>query len=249
MKKIFIPGLVLAAIVLAGCGLQTTTKPAEQTPTNQTNQTTLANPASVNCEQKGGTLEIITDLDGSQSGICKFPDGTQCEEWAFFRNECLPGLITASSTTATSTTADWLSYVNQAYGLEFKYPKDWPKPEVSAGVYAGGYLPERSDWHIDLGPIFKDVCEGEDCYGLYFDKFPARNYANTLKALKSDELIFGITEETINGNDVIIFSETGIGENISALIFGANKMIKLQDRSFPSQAGKFKQILSTVKLK
>jgi len=48
----------------------------------------MANPASVNCIDKGGTLEIITATDGSQFGMCKFSDGSQCEEWAFFRGEC-----------------------------------------------------------------------------------------------------------------------------------------------------------------
>lgn len=52
----------------------------------------LANPASVNCQQKGGTVEIVTDADGGQSGLCKFPDGSQCEEWALYRNECLAGV-------------------------------------------------------------------------------------------------------------------------------------------------------------
>jgi hypothetical protein len=48
----------------------------------------MANPASVYCEQNSGTLEIITDTSGAQSGICHLPDGTSCEEWAYFRKEC-----------------------------------------------------------------------------------------------------------------------------------------------------------------
>lgn len=54
--------------------------------------TQMANPASVNCIQKGGKLEVVTEADGNQSGICKFGDNTQCEEWAFYRGEC-PNLI------------------------------------------------------------------------------------------------------------------------------------------------------------
>lgn len=56
----------------------------------------LANPASVNCKNKGGVSEIITAADGSQSGVCKFPDGTKCDEWALFRNECQAGVIDKS---------------------------------------------------------------------------------------------------------------------------------------------------------
>jgi len=47
-----------------------------------------ANPASVYCEQNGNTLEIRTAADGSQSGICIFPNGNICEEWAYYRGEC-----------------------------------------------------------------------------------------------------------------------------------------------------------------
>jgi putative hemolysin len=48
----------------------------------------LANPASMYCETQGYTLEIRTDEEGNQYGVCVFPDGSECEEWAFFRGEC-----------------------------------------------------------------------------------------------------------------------------------------------------------------
>jgi putative hemolysin len=50
----------------------------------------LPNPASVYCEQNGNKLEIRTAADGSQYGICIFPDGSTCDEWAYFRGECGP---------------------------------------------------------------------------------------------------------------------------------------------------------------
>jgi uncharacterized protein len=50
----------------------------------------LANPASVNCEKKGGRLEIRTEPAG-QYGVCVFADGSRCEEWALFRGKCRPG--------------------------------------------------------------------------------------------------------------------------------------------------------------
>ncbi|HRE28110.1 MAG TPA: DUF333 domain-containing protein [Anaerolineales bacterium] len=52
----------------------------------------LANPASVHCREMGNTLVIQTDDDGGQQGICVFPDGSTCDEWAFFRKECGPAL-------------------------------------------------------------------------------------------------------------------------------------------------------------
>ncbi|GEM_PF-4196054 len=57
----------------------------------QNGSATLANPASVFCVEHGGTIKIVTAADGSQSGLCVFPDGSQCEEWAYFRGECSPG--------------------------------------------------------------------------------------------------------------------------------------------------------------
>lgn len=50
----------------------------------------LANPASVYCQEQGGRLEIRSG-EGGEVGICVFADGSECEEWAFFRGECAPG--------------------------------------------------------------------------------------------------------------------------------------------------------------
>jgi putative hemolysin len=51
----------------------------------------IANPASVYCQEQGGQSEIINNQDGSQSGVCKFSDGSVCDEWKFYRKECQPG--------------------------------------------------------------------------------------------------------------------------------------------------------------
>ena len=53
----------------------------------------LANPASVYCEENWGTLQIETAEDGGQYWICLFNDGSYCEEWAYYRNECQSGEI------------------------------------------------------------------------------------------------------------------------------------------------------------
>ena len=50
----------------------------------------IANPASENCEKQGGTLDIRDEV-GGQVGYCVFVDGSECEEWAFFRGECAAG--------------------------------------------------------------------------------------------------------------------------------------------------------------
>lgn len=58
---------------------------------SQNNSSQIANPASVFCKDRGGSLEIRTGEDGGQTGYCKFPDGSECEEWAYFRGECQSG--------------------------------------------------------------------------------------------------------------------------------------------------------------
>ena len=60
------------------------------------NTTQIANPASVNCINNGGTLKIVTAEDGSQSGMFTLKEGTVCEEWAFFRGECFAGLYSCA---------------------------------------------------------------------------------------------------------------------------------------------------------
>jgi uncharacterized protein len=55
-------------------------------------QSELANPASVYCEQQGGTVDIRTDDSGGQIGYCVFADGTEVEEWAYYRGEAQPAL-------------------------------------------------------------------------------------------------------------------------------------------------------------
>lgn len=51
-----------------------------------TENTQIANPASVYCIEQGGELVIYDFADG-QKGYCKLADGSECEEWEFFRSE------------------------------------------------------------------------------------------------------------------------------------------------------------------
>ena len=44
----------------------------------------LANPAAVHCVQQGGTSHLIQE-PGGWRGLCRFPDGRACDEWAFLR--------------------------------------------------------------------------------------------------------------------------------------------------------------------
>jgi len=51
----------------------------------------LGDPASQYCIENNGTIEMRTDTDGNQYGVCIFPGGSECEEWEFYNGECQPG--------------------------------------------------------------------------------------------------------------------------------------------------------------
>ena len=98
----------------------------------------MPNPASAYCEAQGFTSEIRTAADGSQSGVCILADGTECDEWAFFRGECGPASASTTPEPAVSPVetgpsptpeaefaADgWRIYRNDEFGYRFDYPPD-----------------------------------------------------------------------------------------------------------------------------
>ena len=86
MKRIFT--FIIILLALTGCTafqVQTLESAATAIP-----QAGLPNPASLYCTQNGNKSEIRTSADGSQTGVCIFPDGSTCDEWAYFRGECGP---------------------------------------------------------------------------------------------------------------------------------------------------------------
>lgn len=83
--------IVFVSLILVGCDVVPQPVPTPLPVLQPTAQPSLPNPASVYCEEQGGRLEIRTDAAGGQTGYCVFPDGSECEEWAFFRGECAPG--------------------------------------------------------------------------------------------------------------------------------------------------------------
>jgi putative hemolysin len=86
MKRIFTFTIILMALTACTTLQVQTTEPAA----TDIPQVNMPNPASVYCEQNGNTLEIRTADDGSQSGVCVFPDGSTCDEWAYYQGECSP---------------------------------------------------------------------------------------------------------------------------------------------------------------
>ncbi len=106
-------------------------------------QLNMANPASVFCEQQGNKLEIRTAADGSQSGVCVFPDGSTCDEWAYFRGEC---------------------------GLEAKKAQTSATTIDAASNASGGYMPPGTTEEItDWWGIIKSTPPGAQ-YDDYFER-------------------------------------------------------------------------------
>lgn len=109
----------------------------------------MPNPASVYCEQNGGTLELRQDAQGGVQGVCLFPDGSECEEWAYFRGECAPvsesredhpadqsdpspvPLADDASILSADDYHGWWTYDNSDYGFSIKLPEDWAVEETS----------------------------------------------------------------------------------------------------------------------
>lgn len=87
-RRLFMLLILMGVTLLVSCGPAQTSSTSTTTPLPEPN---LPNPAAVYCEQHGGKLEIVTTADGSQSGLCIFPDGSTCDEWTYFRGECKLG--------------------------------------------------------------------------------------------------------------------------------------------------------------
>lgn len=135
--------LFVLGMLLTACAAKTSTPVTD---------VALANPASVYCEENGGMLELRSDKDGNVSGVCIFPDGSECDEWAFFRGEC--GSVAAESSAAATQVENtlaaprvfptlipidpaayqgWWTYTHPVYGFSLLLPEDWAIEEVTMG--------------------------------------------------------------------------------------------------------------------
>ncbi len=148
MKRIITFTIILVALTACTALRVQTPEPAATAKP----QAGMPNPASVYCEQNGNKLEIQTAADGSQSGVCVFPDGSTCDEWAYFRGEC--GLI--GETTVEATT--------EASG---------GGPGGSGGTEenaSGGFMPpDTTEELIDWWGIIKSTEPGSQ-YDDYFER-------------------------------------------------------------------------------
>ncbi|MEK6969029.1 MAG: DUF333 domain-containing protein [Nanoarchaeota archaeon] len=151
MKKIIF--ILLLFVLVVGCVFKSAPLQKAQ----------LANPASVYCQEQGGNLEIRTTADGSQTGYCKFNDGTECEEWAYYRQECpiqAPEKIIASpNPTPTQKLQIPPEIENNCFGFVIGAPDEisliaqiggaWARPHP--GPFAWGYLePQKGTFEFTM---------------------------------------------------------------------------------------------------
>ncbi len=126
MKRFLLFMIILMA--LTACSTPQAQESAEN-PAMDIPQPSIPNPASVYCTQNGNKLEIRTAADGSQSGVCVFPDGSTCDEWAYFRGECGS---TAQESSVPGTTDDAAASTGE--------------DQASGGYMPPGTTEEISDW-------------------------------------------------------------------------------------------------------
>jgi len=80
---------VMLAIVLSS-GACSRQPDAEAELKSESQSVAMANPAAVFCAEQGGVNEIVKTPSGAV-GLCHFPDGSVCDDWAFHRAQCAPG--------------------------------------------------------------------------------------------------------------------------------------------------------------
>jgi putative hemolysin len=146
MKKRISLTLILI-ILLMGC----TPAPVDQTqpePAPVSTELNMPNPASAYCEQQGYRLEIRTVSDGGQTGFCIFPDGSECDEWAYFRGECGPvsnaqspiEFPTALPINSADYDQGWWSFTHPVFGFTIMLPEGWVVEDVADDTLLNGHL-------------------------------------------------------------------------------------------------------------
>lgn len=133
--------------------------------TTDKQETGMANPASKYCADKGGTVKIITDTDGSQFGLCTLGDKA-CEEWAFSRNEC--DFIGDEAKITEALKAKGLNLSNSRVLIRTHFGKYIGGSVSPIDGYGGGYV-----FAVKEGNIVKVLADGNgQIMCSYFKDYP-----------------------------------------------------------------------------
>jgi len=92
--------LISALLIVSGCGSQQKYMLSKEEAKQQRviDKSGVANPATLHCMNTTGATWQAREGDGGEYGACTFSDGSWCEEWAYYRGECLPGMNMTSCT-------------------------------------------------------------------------------------------------------------------------------------------------------
>jgi putative hemolysin len=141
MKCNFLASFLLTFFMMLTSCAAPQTRPMPAPVSTETPLANMPNPASAFCVDHGFKSEIRTAADGSQSGVCIFPNGSECDEWAYFRGEC--GVASQSGVTSSpneistpfsinpSDYQGWWTYSHQVYNFSIMLPEDWIVEEVT----------------------------------------------------------------------------------------------------------------------
>lgn len=160
--------VIIFSLLLSSCSIVSSQAPVVEltaTPPAQPTKASLPNPAAVYCHQQGYTSEIRTAPDGSQAGVCIFPDGSECDEWAYYRGECKPFNSDLSTGSAEYDSQGWKIYRNEDLGYSFHYPADAlisvdDEPKKSLSISGPGMGSEF--WGVAHPSDLPEYCPPED---------------------------------------------------------------------------------------
>lgn len=91
-RQVIIIGVIIViGIGLLGCGSSETVRCGGESKEALTEKRPrpigMPNPSAVYCVKLGYKFEVVTDEEGSQYGVCIFPDGNAFLAWDFYRGK------------------------------------------------------------------------------------------------------------------------------------------------------------------
>jgi len=198
---------LLAVATLAGCNKAPVENPEQNAE--------IANPASVYCEENGGTLVLEEG-----AWLCMFEDGSYCEEWAYQRWECQPGEImynTVEDENIDTVLPEWAKTSLTNEELEETIDTHFPKwytysvynTETEASSEWEYTYPEDLD-HSLLLPIHATMASREILSSAIEDGMIYTNSKVTLQDDTEVNILYIVNPETLdfvaanveNGNEI-----------------------------------------------
>lgn len=140
--------IIFVLLWVTGCAAEQAQPAAESA-----ESANMPNPASAYCEQQGGRLEMRSGADGTY-GVCCFQDGTECEEWAYYRGECTPGRVGGDEVQIIDAVAAREAVLAYLRGLGTSLPaadSTWSEEDLATGLLGATHLRYASDgWTVDV---------------------------------------------------------------------------------------------------